>query len=118
MRRDYRLYELNNEEFEGIIVSICARWLGQGVTPFAAGKDGDRDGKFFGRANCFPSANEPLQGHFVLQAKHVAASDRTCSDPDFNRLLTKEYPKIKRLIKGRICDHYIVFYESKAYRAR
>jgi len=40
MRRDYRLYELSNDEFEQLVVQICARWLGPGVTLFAPGKDG------------------------------------------------------------------------------
>jgi hypothetical protein len=31
MRRDYRLYELNEDEFEGLVVRICVRWLGEGV---------------------------------------------------------------------------------------
>ena len=60
MRRDYRLYELHDDEFERLVVRICVRWLGEGVTPFAPGKDGGRDGKFHGRANCFPSVAEPL----------------------------------------------------------
>ena len=46
MRRDFRLYELNDDEFERLIVRICVKWLGAGVTPFAPGKDGGRDGKF------------------------------------------------------------------------
>ena len=54
MRRDYRLYELNDDEFEKLAVQICIRWLGPGVTPSATGKDGGRDGKFFGKANRDP----------------------------------------------------------------
>ena len=73
MRRDFRLYELNDGEFENLVVHICVRWLGQGVTPFATGPDGGRDGKFQGTATSFPSKKKPLQGHCVLQAKHVAA---------------------------------------------
>jgi hypothetical protein len=52
MRRDYRLYETSNDEFEQLVVQICARWLGPGVTLFAPGKDGGRDGKFSRKANC------------------------------------------------------------------
>ena len=113
MRRDYRLYELNDDEFEKLVVQICVRWLGQGVTPFAAGKDKGRDGKFFGKANCFPSAAEPLEGHCVIQAKHVAAPNKSCSDRDFGRLLKKEHPKIKALVGSGICDHYLVFTNRK-----
>lgn len=109
MRRDYRLYELNDLEFEELVVQLCIKWLGEGVTPFAPGKDGGRDGKFHGKAQCFPSTNSPLEGHVVIQAKHVATFDRSCSDKDFTRLLKKETEKIEDLIKKGLCDHYIVF---------
>jgi hypothetical protein len=52
MRRDDHLYELSNEEFEQLVVQICVRWLGPGVTLFAPGKDGGRDGKFSRKASC------------------------------------------------------------------
>lgn len=113
MKRDYRLYELHDDEFERLVVRICVRWLGEGVTPFASGKDGGRDGKFHGTAICFPSTSAPLTGHVVLQAKHVNASDRSCSDRDFGVLLKGEYAKIKRLIAEGLCDHYIVFTNRK-----
>lgn len=113
MRRDYRLYELNEDEFEGLIVRICVRWLGEGVMPFAPGRDGGRDGKFHGTALRFPNERQPLQGHFVLQAKHVSEPGKSCSDRDFERLLKKEHTKIKRLISAGICDHYLVFTNRK-----
>lgn len=113
MRRDYRLYELNDEEFEALVIRICTRWLGQGVTPFAPGKDGGRDGKFHGKATCFPSPIEPLNGHFVLQAKHVQSPNKSCSDKDFEALLKKEHKKVQRLIEKGICDHYLVFTNRK-----
>jgi hypothetical protein len=113
MRRDYRLYELSADEFERLVVQLCVRWLGAGVTPFAPGKDGGRDGKFSGTANCFPSATKPLEGHCVLQAKHASAPDRSCSDGDFKRLLKAEHPKIKTLVKNGVCDHYLVFTNRK-----
>jgi hypothetical protein len=109
MRRDHRLYELSDAEFESVVVRICVRWLGQGVTPFAPGKDGGRDAKFHGTATCFPSVNDPHSGHFVVQAKHANERDRSCSDRDFLRLLKGEHPKIKRLAADGLCDHYLFF---------
>lgn len=111
--RDYRLHELNEDEFEKLVVRICVRWLGEGVTPFARGRDGGRDGKFSGTANAFPSPASPLSGHVVLQAKHTSAPNRSCSDPDFATLLSKEHPKIERLHGEGICDHYLVFTNRK-----
>lgn len=49
----------------------------------------------------------------MLQAKHVAAPDRSCSDRDFDRLLKDDHPKIRRLIAAKICDHYMVFTNRK-----
>ncbi|HEY2533310.1 MAG TPA: ABC-three component system protein [Xanthobacteraceae bacterium] len=109
LSRDYRLYELSDAEFEDVVVRICVRWLGQGVTPFAPGRDGGRDAKFHGTATCFPSATSPHAGHFVIQAKHVNERDRSCSDREFLRVLKGEYSKIKRLVAEQICNHYIVF---------
>jgi hypothetical protein len=109
MKRDYRLYELGSDEFESLMVRICVEWLGEGVIPFAPGPDGGRDGKFWGTAAKFPDSLNPLQGHFVLQAKHVGAPNKSCSDKDFARLLKGEHHKIKSLISEGICDHYVLF---------
>lgn len=116
LRRDYRLHELNTAEFERLAVRISVRWLGDAVTPFAPGKDGGRDGKFHGKANSFPSSAHPLEGHCVLQAKHVSEADRSCSEADFSKQLNVEMPKIKRLISEGICDHYILF-SNRRYSA-
>lgn len=113
MIRDYRLYELSDDEFEKLVVQICTRWLGQGVTPFAQGKDAGRDGKFHGTANSFPSAADPFQGHFVLQAKHVNSPNKSCSDREFQSLVKKEHSKVKALIEAGICDHYLIFTNRK-----
>jgi hypothetical protein len=111
--RDFFLYELSDGEFEGLIVQIAKHLLGLGVSPFAPGKDAGRDGKFHGTAERFPSTSSPLVGHIVLQAKHVNAPDRSCSERDFHRQLKAEHPKIKRLVKDGICDHYMVFANRK-----
>jgi hypothetical protein len=92
MRRDYRLHQLEDTEFEDLVVKICIKWLGEGVIPFATGKDGGRDGKFTGTATCFPSEREPLKGQFILQAKHTGNPVGSCSDRAFDRVLDKEEP--------------------------
>src|SRR5580658_61980 len=113
MLKDHRLYELSDAEFEGLVLQICVRSLGQGVTPFAPGRDGGRDAKFHGTATSFPSSTAPHVGHFVVQAKHVNERDRSCSDADFARLLKREYPKVRRLSSAGLCDHYLVFTNRK-----
>ena len=107
MRRDFRLYELSDDDFEDLCVKISVDWLGEGVTPFAPGPDGGRDGKFTGKANKFPSESEPLEGMAVLQAKHSASPIASYSDTSFQRALKKEeYPRIKKLVSDEMCEHY------------
>lgn len=113
MKRDFFLYELSDDEFEALVVQIAKHLLGLGVSPFAAGRDGGRDGKFCGTAERFPSTKSPLIGHVVIQAKHINAPDRSCSDSDFKRLLKGEHKNIKALVKDGICDHYILFTNRK-----
>ena len=95
------------------MVRICVHWLGQGVQPFADDKDGGRDGKFHGTVARFPSPKDPLSGHFVLQAKHTAAPNKSRSDRDFPALLKKEHVKVRRLNAAGICDHYLLFTNRK-----
>ncbi|WP_187326958.1 ABC-three component system protein [Martelella lutilitoris] len=109
MPRSYRLHELSYSEFEELCGRICISWLGEGFTTFAPGRDGGRDGKFFGTANTFPSESEPLVGHVVAQAKHTSVDGRSCSDKEFERLLKDEHSKISKLIEEGLCDHYVVF---------
>lgn len=113
MKRDYRLYELNDEEFEDLTTAVCEGWLGVGITPFAEGRDGGRDAKFHGTAERFPSASDPIAGRMVIQAKHTRGPNKSCSDRDFQRLVKKEHPKIKRLVKEGLCDHYLLFTNRK-----
>ncbi|MGH1370326.1 MAG: ABC-three component system protein [Maritimibacter sp.] len=105
---------MSDDDFEDLVVKISVDWLGEAVTPFAAGPDGGRDGKFAGKANSFPSTGDPLVGKVVLQAKHAASPIASYSDKPFqNELKKREYPRIKKLIDGGLCDHYILFANRK-----
>ena len=107
--RDYRLHELSDAEFEDLVSRVARRWLGDGVTPFAPGRDGGRDARFNGTANRFPSETEPWRGSMVLQAKHTTSPHRSCSDADFGRLVKAEHGKIERLASDGLCDYYLLF---------
>ena len=64
--RTYPLHYLNAEDFENLANVICNKILGEATIPFAKGTDGGRDGRFHGKANCFPSETAPWEGqtHF------------------------------------------------------
>jgi hypothetical protein len=81
LHRDYGLYELSNEEFEQLVVQICVRWLGPGVTLFAPGKDDGRDGKFSRKANCAEfrkRRGRRSSGLCVTRGPQPAARSRDC----------------------------------------
>ena len=118
MARDYFLYHLNDTEFEDLVAIICQQWLGNGITPFAKGKDGGRDAKFKGKAQNYPAHTEPWAGNIVVQAKHTAKPDASCSENSFKKYFQKnktdsELPKIERLINDGLLDFYLVFTNRK-----
>lgn len=109
----YPLHYQNEDDFENLVTLICKKILGEGVIPFAKGRDGGKDGRFTGTANCFPSENGPWKGKIIIQAKHTEKIQASCSDSDFSTIVEGEIEKIKRLkSKGEI-DYYLLFTNRK-----
>lgn len=113
MQRTFPFHDLSSDEFEILVAAICHKILGTGVVVFATGPDGGRDGSFAGVAASFPSPASPIQGKFVIQAKHTRNPVASCTDAEFNRILTGEEPKITALIEGGELDHYLIFTNRK-----
>lgn len=113
----YPLHDLNDEEFEDLVTRICRKILGSGTTSFAKGRDGGKDAKFVGTANCFPSRTAPLSGTAIIQAKHTTDPTKSCSDNDFETnktsILNEELPKIKRQVDEESVTHYLLFTNRK-----
>lgn len=112
MRIDY--HDLGEDQFERLVVAICSWLLGLGVQGFSKGPDGGKDARFHGRAERFPSAAAPWDGHIVVQAKHTDLINRKFSDPDFSgdaasSVLNDEIPRIKRLRDAGELDYYLLF---------
>ena len=109
----YPLNYQNEDDFENLVTLICKKILGEGVIPFTKGRDGGKDGRFTGTANCFPSENDPWKGNIIIQAKHTEKIQASCSDSDFNKIIGDEIDKIKNLkSKGEI-DYYLLFTNRK-----
>src|SRR5690606_29053904 len=88
--------------------------LGEAVIPFAKGTDGGRDGRFHGKANCFPSEAEPWNGQIVIQAKHTTKENASCSDNDFQKILKDDVlPAIERLKGEKKVNFYMLFTNRK-----
>ncbi len=112
--RIYPLHYINESEFENLSTLICRKILGEAVIPFAKGTDGGRDGRFHGKANCFPSESKPWEGKIVIQAKHTTKENASCSDSDFLKILKNEVlPAIERLKSENKIDYYILFSNRK-----
>ena len=109
----FPLYYQNENDFENLVVLICTKILGNGVIPFAKGKDGGKDGRFSGTANSFPSENAPWCGKFIIQAKHTDKIQASCSDSDFNRIVEEEIGKINKLKSNGEIDYYLLFTNRK-----
>lgn len=110
---DYRLELLSEDDFECLVNRVCQKILGTGVISFSKGKDGGRDGKFTGTSQYFPSTIEPWTGKFIIQAKHTDNPIASCSDRDFNSIVTQEIEKIKKLKGANDVDCYLLFTNRK-----
>lgn len=115
----YQYYDLDETSFENLTIAICEKILGLGTQGFAKGKDGGRDAKFIGVANCFPSQSSPWQGVTIIQAKHTKGINKKFSDSDFfsetsqTNTLAKELPKIAKLVKDSELNNYMLFANRK-----
>ncbi|MDZ7704093.1 MAG: hypothetical protein U5L04_06375 [Trueperaceae bacterium] len=68
MNGDLELNQLDPDTFEHMVNDLALRVLGPGLTMFAAGADGGRDGYFQGRAP-YPSESEQWSGIWYIQSK-------------------------------------------------
>lgn len=116
MRIEY--HDLSEKDFERLVVAICAEILGSGVVPFCTGPDGSRDARFEGTAADLPNAAAPHKGKFVAQSKHSESPVAKFSDSDFSgtaksSVLSKECPGVKKLVKSKELDIYLLFANRK-----
>ena len=119
---DYRLENLSEDDFESLINMLCQKVLGNGTVSFARGKDGGRDARFEGTANCYPSEVEKWSGKFIIQAKHTTDYKASCSDNPFfgnkSSLINDEIEKVKVLKNNGEIDNYLLFTNRKETASR
>jgi len=112
--RNFPLYELDWQEFEKLVVTICDKILGIGTINFSPGKDGGRDAKFNGKAENFPSKASPWEGRFIIQAKHTDNPIAKCSDAEFKNKLDNEVSnRLRKLVDNHELNYYLVFTNRK-----
>lgn len=74
---------MNEDDFEEMVNTICQQILGTGVVSFTKGRDGGKDGRFTGTADNYPSNKEPWKGKMIIQAKHTTNPLASCSSGEF-----------------------------------
>lgn len=110
----YPYEDLDDTQFERLIVECSRKLFGIGVQSFSAGPDGGRDARFDGTAEYFPSTASPWTGVTVIQAKHTNATNAHFSDKNFSgdattSVLTNEINRIKKLVNAQEVRNYILF---------
>lgn len=109
----YPWEDLDDAQFERVVVEIARELFGIGVQSFAAGRDGGRDARFEGKAEAFPSKKESWSGLTIIQAKHTNGVNAHFSDPNFSgakdgSVLNQELVKIKKLVHTDELDNYFL----------
>lgn len=112
-------FDLSDDQFEQIVVSIGQRLFGAGLMGFAAGVDGGRDAKFKGTAELYPSAAGSWTGCTIIQAKHTNginasfSDSAVCNAEKFTGLICDEIPKIKALYESDEAQNYLLISNRK-----
>lgn len=110
----YAFEDLDDAQFERIVVQLARKQFGLAAQGFATGPDGGRDARFIGVAAQFPSSNSPWDGTTVFQAKHTNATNVHFSDAAFSgdndsSVLSEEILRIAKLVEaGELDNYYLV----------
>ena len=113
-------HDSHDAAFERLVHGICVYLLGPTVELFSPGPDGERDARFEGTAERYPSAAGPYQGRFVAQAKHTDHPYAHFSDVGFSSekdkgsTISKEIHRIRSLVERGKLDHYLLFTNRRA----
>ena len=114
---NYPLENLNDEEFETLVIRICNELLGIGCKTFSVGKDGAKDSWFDGKAEKYPSSQDSWSGKFIIQAKHTQNTEASCSDNEFSvnqtSIINQEIKRLNEIKQITPFDNYIIFTNRK-----
>lgn len=111
----YQYFDLDDTRFENLVIAICKEILGQGVQGFSVGRDDGKDGEFNGKANLYPSQQQPWNGKVIIQAKWTSGINKHYTDSDFyskesqSNLLAKELIKVKSKVESGELNYYMLF---------
>jgi hypothetical protein len=109
----YPYEDLDDAQFERLVVQCSRKLFGIGVQSFATGIDGGRDARFDGVAERYPSTASPWSGITVIQAKHTNALNAHFSDSSFGSeaatsVISKELDRVRSLAASEELDNYLL----------
>lgn len=111
--------DLYHIQFEHLVHEICMIVFGVATCRFSEGRDGGRDAKFVGTAQCYPSKTSPWKDTTIIQAKHTSTPGRSFSDADFftkssrSAVLIKESARIRALRETGEMNNYLLVSNRK-----
>lgn len=76
----YTLNNLGSKNFEHLVQALCKKIIGEGVSIYGAGPDGQREATFNGKAS-YPSDMECWDGYWIIQAKFKEPSTKKADYP-------------------------------------
>lgn len=98
----YDLHNLGWHSFQQLCLTVCREILGQTAESFLSTADAGQDGAFSGTWK--RQAKERLAGRFVIQCKFTSKRDVNVRAAD----LADDLRKVGKLVKGGLCDSYIL----------
>lgn len=109
----YPFEDLDDSQFERLVVQCARKLFGPGVQAFSTGPDRGRDALFEGTAERFPSQSGPWIGTTVIQAKHTLGTNQHFNDKNFggdaaSSVISEEIPRIKRLVESGELTNYLL----------
>lgn len=112
------IYEnLNSTDFENVIIDICKELFGSACKTYSVGKDGGKDSFFEGIAHNYPNASNPWSGKTMIQAKHTAILNASCSENNFfqnqTSIIKMEVSGLKKQQESYPFDNYLIFTNRK-----
>lgn len=107
MTTSYDLTQLDSHSFEHMVNFLAMKKLGNGITGFAAGPDGGRDGYLKGKAP-YPTTEECWEGIWYIQSKYHKPNLSTDSQKWLIREVVKEIKSYSHSSQRIIPDIWII----------
>lgn len=107
MTQSYDLTQLDSHSFEHLVNFLALKILGNGITGFAAGADGGRDGFLKGKAP-YPTDTENWEGVWYIQSKFHKPNLSSNSQNWLVREIIKEIKEYQESGSRKIPDIWII----------